>query len=242
MSLFIHFKDIDLSQKTSFEGKKILSFDIDWASDEVIQYTLDKVEKAGIKATFFVTHHSPILRVLEQHQLIELGIHPNFNKLFEFDGYKGRFEDIFDELLTYVPNPIVTRSHCLTNSAKWHNYYISKGIKFSSNYMAYGQHQKPYSHVNGLIECPIHFADDGHLLVIENGEIDIPESLLLGKNHNGLSIYDFHPIHIAMNTPNPMSYENTRHLHKDFNKIMTKKCITYGVESIFDKLITLNLV
>ena len=38
---FINFSDIDLQDSASWKGKAILSFDIDWAIDPVIDDVLD---------------------------------------------------------------------------------------------------------------------------------------------------------------------------------------------------------
>lgn len=55
MTEFIHFADLDPEPRSSWTGKSILSIDVDWASDEVLAYTLDLIEEAGINACLFVS-------------------------------------------------------------------------------------------------------------------------------------------------------------------------------------------
>ena len=49
-----------------------LTFDIDWADDDVIGDTIDLVEKAEVKATWFVTHQTPLLDRLRDNPKFEL--------------------------------------------------------------------------------------------------------------------------------------------------------------------------
>ena len=80
MPIFNFIKSISLKNE-NWENEIFLTFDIDWASDEVINDSLEVIEKYGIKSTWFVTHDSPILERLKDNKNIELGIHPNFNFL-----------------------------------------------------------------------------------------------------------------------------------------------------------------
>lgn len=44
----------------NFDKSLFLTFDIDWASDEIIQDTLDILKENEVKATFFITHESEL--------------------------------------------------------------------------------------------------------------------------------------------------------------------------------------
>ena len=50
---YILFSEIDPNSPESYTNKTILSFDVDWAIDEVLEYVIDKIEEAQVKATFF---------------------------------------------------------------------------------------------------------------------------------------------------------------------------------------------
>ena len=47
--------------KDDYNDKIFITFDIDWAADDVIAYCLNLLEKNDIKATFFVTHETKML-------------------------------------------------------------------------------------------------------------------------------------------------------------------------------------
>lgn len=46
-----------------------LTFDVDWACDEVLADTIDLVEEADVCATCFVTHDAPLLKRLRLPQV-----------------------------------------------------------------------------------------------------------------------------------------------------------------------------
>ena len=53
--IFENIKNIIINKQTSWKNKIFLTFDADWACDEVLSYSIDIVEKYGIKATFYDT-------------------------------------------------------------------------------------------------------------------------------------------------------------------------------------------
>lgn len=57
----------------------VLTFDIDWAPDFMIDFVAEGLTQRRVRATWFVTHASPAVEWLREHpDLFELGIHPNF--------------------------------------------------------------------------------------------------------------------------------------------------------------------
>jgi hypothetical protein len=59
--------------ENSWRNKIFLTLDIDWASDEVLEYTIDIIEKANVSATWFVTHNTALLQRLRSNPKFELG-------------------------------------------------------------------------------------------------------------------------------------------------------------------------
>ncbi len=76
---------INPEDPNSYNGKIFLTFDIDWAINDVLMSTIDIIEKYNIKATFFVTHRTELLERMDKNKNIELAIHPNFNYLTNGD-------------------------------------------------------------------------------------------------------------------------------------------------------------
>jgi len=114
-------KNINPNKPSTWEDYLFLTFDIDWAHDEVLSYTIDLVEEADVYATWFVTHDTPLLERLRENPKFELGIHPNFNNILagKYDPDNGKSaEQVIDKLLSIVPEARSVRSHSLTQSSK----------------------------------------------------------------------------------------------------------------------------
>ena len=114
MSDFINFKEVIPEEGETWKGKRILSFDIDWAIDEVIHDVLDVVEGADVRATFFVTHYTKCIDRIRSNPKLELGIHPNFNPLLEKAQDANLPLDTLRNLIEFVPEAKVIRSHSMT--------------------------------------------------------------------------------------------------------------------------------
>ncbi|MEB3286043.1 MAG: hypothetical protein VKJ04_00925 [Vampirovibrionales bacterium] len=235
---FIKLADVDLAQPETWQGKQVLTFDIDWASDDVLTYTIDLLAEASLPATFFVTHDTPVLERIRQNPQWELGIHPNFNPLFS--GEAGSVSEILAKIKMVVPEAVSLRSHSLTTSGRWLEFYRQYGIKFVSNVYMPGQDGiRPYAHINGLIECPEFFADDGYLYMIDQAKrAGIEPAVLCHPDFVGLRVYDFHPIHIALNSESLSRYEETRSFHQDWKQLHQARFSGFGIENLFRKLLT----
>lgn len=228
---------IDLNIDDSF-NKPIISFDIDWANDDVLFDTIEIVDKAEIKATWFVTHKSKHLSKLIENKNYEVGIHPNFNTLLDGNKQHGNNkEEIIDSLLGIVPNAKLVRSHSVVQSSRLSNLYLDKGFTHESNdYIPYysGIELKPWKLHNGLIKAPYFWSDE--LECTQNAyKLKISDLVLF----SGLKIFDFHPIHIFLNTESLERYEKTRHLHNKPNQLIKHRYDGYGTRNRLFELINL---
>lgn len=89
----------------------------------------------------------------------------------------------------------------------------------------------PYKHTKKLIKIP-HFFEDDVRELYEN-DWDIKKYI----NYKGLKVFDFHPIHIFLNTENIDRYENSRVVHRDFEKLKEYVFAGYGTRSFLIDLI-----
>ena len=69
--------DISVENIKTFNNN-FISFDIDWAHDDVINYSIDILEKTEIRVSWFITHKTKVLERLKENSNFEIGIHPNF--------------------------------------------------------------------------------------------------------------------------------------------------------------------
>lgn len=66
-SISKHFSNISSiypEKISTWKNKVFLSFDIDWAHDEVLKDTIEIVKKANVASTWFVTHDTPVIEGL----------------------------------------------------------------------------------------------------------------------------------------------------------------------------------
>ena len=188
--------------------------DIDWAHEEVIDDTLSIFEKYDTKCTFFSTHHSVRL-AKSSRKLFEIGIHPNFNPLLGGDTSKMA-NDVINELLEIHPEAQGVRSHSLTQNTKLLDLFVEKGLVYDANiFMPYLTGLKPFTAWNGLIRIPYNWEDDVHWAYghpFEAWNINLLDE--------GLVVFDFHPIHIYLNTENKYRYNEARKHFNDPEKLL----------------------
>jgi hypothetical protein len=210
MAEFVHFRDIDPARSSSWAGKRVLSIDIDWAHDTVLEDTIDLIERAAVKACFFVTHDTPLLARLRANPLFELGLHPNFDPLLRGEAVRSA-RDIVMDIARVVPEAKVLRSHAMTTSGRWLELYREAGVTHLSNYLMFGDANiHPFRQLNGLVEAPVHFADDGLLFQRAMSAVNFHPDIELVASGGGLRVYNFHPIHLFINTESLDRYRKSR--------------------------------
>ena len=215
MNSFGNIKDIKIEDLTTWKDKIFLTFDLDWVIDPVLEETLDILDEYDLPATIFVTHETKLLDRMRKNPNIELGIHPNFNFLLEGD---FRYGKTYEEVILYykdiVPEAISLRSHSMTNNSRISNSLDKLGISYNCNYFI------PYNAVkkikpfafwgSDLVIVPYIWEDDINLLYNDNYPI---QNLLKDES---LAVFDFHPIHIFLNSDSMEIYESSK---ADFTNI-----------------------
>lgn len=196
-----------------------LSIDIDWAHDAVIADALELIERYGVKATWMVTHATPMLEEIRTAGGHELGIHPNFNPLLE--GQSGRARDTLKRMLEIVPDAVSVRSHSLARSSRLAVLFKEMGLTHESNYFISplaGSNIQAWRDFSGLVQVPIRWEDDVRLLDASIGE---PVEHL---QHLDPLVVDFHPIHVFLNTTSIGDYERTRnHAQRPADLLMSRR-------------------
>ena len=229
--------NIDVSSKSSWSDKLFLTFDLDWCADEILTYLLDILDDHDVICTFFVTHKSPLLNKLIDNTKFELGIHPNFNPLLE-SNYK--FGNSMEQVIKYykniLPQPTSIRSHSLTQNSNYLNMLSHYGFKHEcNNYIPLNSKivLYPYLHWDKkLTRVPHFWEDDIHFQYGDDW------NLKLYKEYSGIKVFDFHPIHVFLNTENIQRYERTRHLHQKPSKLAKHRYEGVGTLNILLDLLS----
>lgn len=207
----------------NLNNKIWITFDFDWACDNVLNYTLNIINEMNINTTCFVTNETTMLDEFRKNDNIELGIHPNFNKILNGEEKKSS-NDIISDILKIVPEAISCRSHALVQSSNILRDLYSQNIKYDLNTYIPNESNiilKPYKSFTGIKVCPFFFEDDIYLMnVIKDRYKDKINSLL---DRDGLKIFNFHPIHVFLNTEKINRYENAKKYNKDFVNLKNYK-------------------
>jgi len=172
--------------KPADQSEVLISLDMDWAPDALIEDSLQLLNERGIRATLFLT--GPTAVDLTGH---EIALHPNY--------IGPDLESPIAKLLDLFPDAAGARSHALFFSYRLTEVYERLGIRYQSNVLAYKQNDlRAFQISRKVAEVPIYFMDN-ILLVMEPGQTHF-KLHDLGLNEPGLKVFDFHPIHIYLNT------------------------------------------
>lgn len=234
---FAKISDCTVSPDAVHQSDIYLTFDIDWACDDVLADTIDLVEKANVTATWFITHNTPLLARLRANQKFELGVHPNFNYLLEGNPKNGRdAEEVIDRVLRIVPEAKAIRCHSMTQNSKLSQLFVDKGFTHDCNHLIPEQSDislKPWRLWNGLIKVP-HFWEDDAVCIYE---VNTPVQELMSRG--GLKVFDFHPIHIFLNTEKLERYERTRAFHRNSGELIKHRYAGEGTRTALKTLLGL---
>jgi hypothetical protein len=187
-----------------------LTFDVDWAPDWCVELCAELCAQAGVPATFFITHASPALEALRQRPLVELGVHPNF---LPGSAHGNTARTVLDHCLALVPEASAMRTH---------------GLFQSSALMALVSDQYPAIETDVSLLLPFHRnlqptdlymgASRRRLTRLPYCWEDDVAATWPGWRWDtdpviapGLAIFDFHPIHVALNTTTLERYEALKH-------------------------------
>lgn len=224
-------EDVHTWQSTPF-----LSIDIDWAHDAILQYTIDILSRYAIPVTWFATHDTEILKQISDNTNFEIGIHPNFNNLLNQADNSLCPRKVMDQMCSFVPNAKITRSHSLTQNSYLLDLFASYNINYESNLFipSYSKISlKPWRHWNGLTRLPYLWEDDVSCVLDSQQTLGIKDTLKLP----GLKIFDFHPIHIYLNTETLERYEQTRFCHNNPTALRDYRFSGYGTcDRLYDLL------
>lgn len=178
--------------------------DIDWAHDEIIADTLSIFEKYGTKCTLFSTHHTQVLTE-SNRKLFEIAVHPNLNSILYHKTEKS-VSDILDEMIDSHPHSKGIRTHTMIQSTDLFEKFSEKGFIYDSNmFLPYQKGLKPFKLWNGLVEIPFNWEDEVHWTYgysFDDCRLELTDECFV--------VFDFHPIHIFLNTENKYRYTEAK--------------------------------
>ena len=212
----------------------LITLDVDWAPDWMIQKVADILIDKQVKATWFITHDSPAIQKLKKrYKLFELGIHPNFDA----DTTQGTTkEDIIVHLMSIAGNPDAVRMHRYSHSEQILHMLRRFGFSIDSTMLC------PY--VPNLRAHKLYFEDGTYIVRVPAYYEDYQELLQRDRsfdpymcrfNRKGMKVMIFHPIHIALNTHDIYDYA----VKKKAKMTISSRDKREGIGTFFEKLTTL---
>lgn len=226
-------------------NKKVyLTFDLDWAIDEVIDDVIDLMDTLDVCGVLHVTHNTPRLDIIRKTGRMELGIHPNFNPILlnqPNENGLSNIDDVFHYVKEIVPEAVCCRSHALTAGSLLFSKYSDYGIVYDLNhYMPpkEGVRIKPWR-VEGLqvTFLPFIFEDDAWMVADADKRPGV--DYYLSDRFDAPRIFNFHPIHLFLNTDHMETYIKAKEGYKDYEWISgCKNSSQYGTRDFFVELVT----
>jgi peptidoglycan/xylan/chitin deacetylase (PgdA/CDA1 family) len=216
--------------------RTVITIDIDWVPDKVLEYTLELLSKAGVPCTIFATHATGLLNGLDRNQF-EIGIHPNFNPLL--NGTKknnGNPEDVVRRLKEAFPQARGIRSHSSLVSNVLVELFSEMGFDYESNVcLPYSRRLEALPLWNDMLRIPFNWEDYLHF---SYGK-DFSEAGL--DFNNGLNIMTFHPIHIFLNTETLERYLGAKRFYQDPEHLAGYRNPGKGTETLLQKILDRKL-
>ena len=177
----------------------ILTADLDWAPEWLTRELLRRWRNGHGTGTLFVTHACPALDALSESDGIELAWHPNFQP---GSTHGSSPDEVLDTLRCAVPGAVGIRTHGLVTSTELLEKYGERGLLYESSYLMHGTPDlAPNVAWNGVIKFPIFWEDDVHIRygrAFRLADLDL--------DRPGLKVFDFHPVHVALNSSGPSAY------------------------------------
>lgn len=189
-------------------SRAAITLDTDWAPDAAIAECAQMLVEANVRATWFVTHESPAIAALrDQPELFEIGIHPNF---LPGSSHGDTPDAVLASCMRMVPDAISMRTHALVQSTPLLETVLEKTpIRCDASLLlSYASHVEPIEYQRKgitLLRIPYVWEDDIEMLR------DRPRwSTTTALAGRGLRVFDFHPIHVALNSGDFVRYESLK--------------------------------
>jgi len=191
--------------KPLFDERVVITLDVDWAPDFVIDAVAQLLVERRVRATWFVTHRSAAVERLSGYgDLFELGIHPNFLAR----STHGETPDaVLRHCLELVPGATSMRTHSLVQSTP----LLAQVLRDTpittdvSLFMPRTPFLRPHEfwwRGRALVRIPFFWEDDCEM---QRGDPcwRLAQLLRVGE---GLKVFDFHPLHVYLNSARPDEY------------------------------------
>jgi hypothetical protein len=187
----------------------ILTLDCDWAPDFALEHVRGLIASRNAHATLFATHPSRALEAWKRTPGLEIGWHPN---LLPGSSHGKNPAEAAAYLESFAPGARGMRTHGLLQSTGLLAALAAAApsLRYDASLYVPGQTSLrgfdfPLPGGRSLRRYPFAWEDDLHLAAA--GPLAPP---LIGLPSEGLCIFNFHPIHVYLNTADMRDYERVK--------------------------------
>ncbi|MDZ7269735.1 MAG: hypothetical protein ONB48_20865 [candidate division KSB1 bacterium] len=201
-----------------------LTLDTDWCHEEVLQAALQLFREHDLPVTIFVTGAYAALSAREAGRW-EIGLHPNCSEVT-----LAECEHRLAALQRLHPRAQGVATHAMVCSTPLLDLFRRCGFRYDRNLLCYRvAGMKPFVHHNGLLRLPVFWEDD-IWLTVEAGARFSAAWLPAGPSR---CIFNFHPIHLYLNTLTPAHYRAAKPLQHDPEQLARHVAGGYGARAFF---------
>jgi hypothetical protein len=177
----------------------LITLDIDWVPDWIIEDVAIRLREAGVKSTWFATHQCRAIDQLVQDPLFEVGLHPNF---LSGSSHGKTPDQVLSTMRRWFPTARAVRTHSLFQSEPLLELMVNRhklDIDCSIHLPQVANitpHQLRFTEDGReLIRIPHVFQDNMYMM-----RKDAWDASLDWIKTPGLKVFNFHPIHIVLNS------------------------------------------
>lgn len=207
-----------------------LTFDTDHVDDARMREFLDRVPVPGT-GTFFLTRLYPSLAG-GPHELCP---HPNLEPGSDWEAELARWREA-------LPQARGWRSHSCVFSHRLAERLARDGYLYLSTHDEFGRSGlRPHRHGWGIWHMPIFYMDTLDLFAARfwKDHEHVPfagELVERALDGRGVYVFDFHPVHLLLNSPTPEWYLEKRDGFRAGEDLTALRFDGYGVRSFYDDL------
>lgn len=207
-----------------------LSFDTDHVDEARMREFLGRVEVFG-RATFFCTSRYECLEDLDA----ELCGHPYLDE-------DRSWLDVLRATRSEFPDALGWRSHSCVYSHLLGVQLAAEGYVYTSTQAELGRESpKPFREPWGLWQVPIYYMDNLDFSVPRFwpaiGHTPFrPELIEAALNGDGVFVFDFHPVHLLLNSPSAEWYLEHREAFARGVRLDEVRYAGYGANDFYDEL------
>jgi hypothetical protein len=224
-------------------GLVALSFDVEWASKDVLADLLALLGERRLRGTFFCTHAGIEVPGHER------GLHPNFRRQGDtmkgLEGALGKgglaaaaeeavYRHVVATTKAYCPEAIGVRAHSLFYDSQLVRIYKDAGLMYDSSYaMPFVEGLRPVRKEYEMLELPIYYQDHLDLKTgttgFDVGAIDLGSS--------GMKVFNFHPNMLFINAVSDEHYLACKPVYHDRDRLLAMRHPGKGIRTLFLELL-----